>query len=186
MPDADLSAADEAQRTTCTRTGISPILTRSRSRWRSSSICPTTTRTRHRPLPMLPAASRQRRGNLAANCSGITDDPDPLITSPLYGRWHALTQRVLFNSDGTTAPNSTNWVHRLNLDPRFRVPANYGAEIVEANAEAVYELCLAADRRCARGQSEHSPPALRHRRLSRACTAGTCSRLRPIPHACCR
>ena len=66
---------------------------------------------------------------------GISDDPDPLITSPLYGRWHALTQRVLFNRDGTTAPNSTNWVHRLNLDPRFRVPANYGAEIVEANAE---------------------------------------------------
>lgn len=66
---------------------------------------------------------------------GISDDPDPLITSPLYGRWHALTQRVLFNPDGTTAPNSTNWVHRLNLDPRFRVPANYGAEIVEANAE---------------------------------------------------
>jgi hypothetical protein len=66
---------------------------------------------------------------------GISDDPDPLITSPLYGRWHALTQRVLFNRDGSTAPNSTNWVHRLNLDPRFRVPANYGAEIVEANAE---------------------------------------------------
>ena len=65
----------------------------------------------------------------------IANDPDPLITSPLYGRWHALTQRVLFNSDGSTAPNSTNWVHRLNLDPRFRVPANYGVEIVEANAE---------------------------------------------------
>ena len=65
----------------------------------------------------------------------IANDPDPLITSPLYGRWHALTQRVLFNSDGTTAPNATNWVHRLNLDPRFRVPANYGVEIVEANAE---------------------------------------------------
>jgi hypothetical protein len=65
----------------------------------------------------------------------IANDPDPLITSPLYGRWHALTQRVLFNPDGTTAPNSTNWVHRLNLDPRFRVPANYGAEVVEANAE---------------------------------------------------
>jgi hypothetical protein len=65
----------------------------------------------------------------------IANDPDPLITSPLYGRWHTLTQRVLFNSDGTTAPNVTNWVHRLNLDPRFRVPANYGVEIVEANAE---------------------------------------------------
>lgn len=65
----------------------------------------------------------------------IVNDPDPLITAPLYGRWHALTQRLLFNSDGTAVPHSTNWVHRLNLDPRFRVPANYGAEVVEANAE---------------------------------------------------
>jgi hypothetical protein len=65
----------------------------------------------------------------------IANDPDPLITSPLYGRWHALTQRVLFNSNGTRADNATNWVHRLNLDPRFRVPANYGVEIIEANAE---------------------------------------------------
>jgi hypothetical protein len=65
----------------------------------------------------------------------IANDPDPLITSLLYGHWHALTQRVLFNRDGTTAPNSTNWVHRLNLDPRFRIPANYGVEVVEDNAE---------------------------------------------------
>ena len=35
---------------------------------------------------------------------GVDDDPDPLITSPLYGRWHALTQRLLTNRDGTPAP----------------------------------------------------------------------------------
>ena len=39
-------------------------------------------------------------------------------------------------SDGTPAPNPTNWVHRLNLDPRFRVPAAIGASVVETNAEA--------------------------------------------------
>jgi hypothetical protein len=66
---------------------------------------------------------------------GISDDPDPLITSPLYGRWQSLTQRLLYDRTGANLPNPTNWVHRLNLDPRFRVPANYGAEIVEANAE---------------------------------------------------
>ena len=64
-----------------------------------------------------------------------SNDPDPLITSPLYGQWHALTQRLLTQRDGTPAPNPTNWVHRLNLDPRFRVPANFGTEVVEANAE---------------------------------------------------
>lgn len=75
---------------------------------------------------------------LAANtASGLAPggDPDPLITAPLYGRWHALTQRLLLNRDGTPAPNNTNWVHRLNLDPRFRVPANFGADVVETNSE---------------------------------------------------
>ena len=66
---------------------------------------------------------------------GISDDPDPLITSPLYGRWHALTQRLLSNRDTTPAPNNTNWVHKLNLDPRFRVPAAFGTQVVETNAE---------------------------------------------------
>ncbi len=63
-------------------------------------------------------------------------DPDPLITSPLYGRWPSLTQRLLTNRDGTPAPDTANWVHRLNLDPRFRVAAAYGAQVVEANAES--------------------------------------------------
>ncbi len=66
---------------------------------------------------------------------GVSDDHDPLITSPLYGRWHALTERLLTKQNGTPADNPTNWVHRLNLDPRFRVPANFGTEIVQANAE---------------------------------------------------
>ena len=66
---------------------------------------------------------------------GVDDDPDPLITAPLYGRWHALTQRLLFNRDGTDAPRQTNWVHRLNLDPRFRAPANFGTDVVRTNDE---------------------------------------------------
>jgi hypothetical protein len=74
--------------------------------------------------------------NTASGISpGIVGDPDPLITSPLYGRWHALTQRLLTNRDGTPAPNNDNWVHNLNLDPHYRVPANFGTDVVEANAE---------------------------------------------------
>jgi hypothetical protein len=61
---------------------------------------------------------------------------DPIITSPLYGRWHALTRRLLMEQDHVTpVPQTDNWVHRLNLDPRFRVAANFGVEVVEANAE---------------------------------------------------
>ena len=68
--------------------------------------------------------------------TGVEDDPDPLITAPLYGQWHALTQRLLTNRDGTPAPNQQNWVHRLNLDPRFRVAAGFGSDVVQANQEA--------------------------------------------------
>jgi hypothetical protein len=87
-------------------------------------------------LPDDYAAQTAAAANAATGIGpGVSDDPDPLISSPLYGRWQSLTQRLLANRDGTAAPNPTNWVHRLNLDPRFRVPANYGAEIVETNAE---------------------------------------------------
>jgi hypothetical protein len=67
--------------------------------------------------------------------SGLTADPDPLITAPLYGQWHALTRRLLTRRDGTPAPNPDNWVHRLNLDQRHRVAAGFGAAVVETNAE---------------------------------------------------
>jgi hypothetical protein len=88
-------------------------------------------------LPDDYATQSAAAANAAAGLGpGAGKDPDPLITSPLYARWHALTQRLLTNRDGTPAPNDTNWVHRLNLDPRFRVPAALGAQVVEANAES--------------------------------------------------
>ncbi|MFI5593133.1 hypothetical protein ACIA5G_49360 [Amycolatopsis sp. NPDC051758] len=70
-------------------------------------------------------------------------DPDPIITPPLYGRWHALTSRLLNDKDGTpvSAEQSHNWVHRLNLDPRFRAAANLGAQVVRTREE---ELMAAA------------------------------------------
>lgn len=87
-------------------------------------------------LPDDYAAKSAGAANAASGLgAGIDDDPDPLITAPLYGRWHALTQRLLTQRDGTPAPNTGNWVHRLNLDPRFRVPAGFGADVVESNAE---------------------------------------------------
>jgi hypothetical protein len=86
-------------------------------------------------LPDDYAASTAQAANAASAIPGVTDDPDPLITAPLYGRWHALTQRLLTNRDGTPADNRTNWVHKLNLDPRFRVAASFGTDVVERNAE---------------------------------------------------
>ena len=67
----------------------------------------------------------------------VVNDPDPMITPPLYGRWHALTQRLLEDRNHTplAAPANDNWVHELNLDPRFRVAAGFGTRVVQANQE---------------------------------------------------
>jgi hypothetical protein len=88
-------------------------------------------------LPDDYAAASASAANAASGLGpGAATDPDPLVTAPLYGRWPSLTQRLLTNRDGTPAANDTNWVHRLNLDPRFRVAAAFGAQVVEANAES--------------------------------------------------
>jgi hypothetical protein len=69
----------------------------------------------------------------------IRSDPDPLITPPIYGRWHALTERLLTNRDGTPAPHPTNWVHDLNVDPRWRVAAGFGTKVVQDTQESLME-----------------------------------------------
>ncbi len=73
--------------------------------------------------------------NSDTGIDGIQGDKDPLITAPIYGRWHALTKRLLYDKDGNDVPNNTNWVHDLNLDPRWRVPAGYGTGVVQENQE---------------------------------------------------
>lgn len=67
----------------------------------------------------------------------IDDDPDPVITAPLYGRWHARTHRLLTRRDGGVAPNGGNWVHELNLDPRWRAAAGSGTQVVQAEQETL-------------------------------------------------
>jgi hypothetical protein len=42
-------------------------------------------------LPDDYSANTAQAANTATAIAGISDDPDPLITSPLYGCWHALT-----------------------------------------------------------------------------------------------
>lgn len=65
----------------------------------------------------------------------IESDPDPLITPPLYGRWHALTSRLLFDRNGHPVSPNDNWVHELNLDPRYRVAAGLGTRVVQDGQE---------------------------------------------------
>jgi hypothetical protein len=66
----------------------------------------------------------------------VEEDEDPLIVPPIYGRWHAETQRLVA-ADGD--PARGRWVHELNLDPRHRVAAGLGTQVVQQNQEAYME-----------------------------------------------
>ena len=86
-------------------------------------------------------------------------DPDPMLAPPLYGRWHALTDRVLTAADGSRLPHPSNWVHRLNLDPRFRIAAGFGTRVVQDQQEPLMDAAwsqvgqlLEAQRRVRLGQ----------------------------------
>lgn len=64
-----------------------------------------------------------------------TGDQDPVITSPLYGRWQALQQRLMNDRQDAALPHKENWIHELNLDPRFRVAAGLGTKVVQQGQE---------------------------------------------------
>lgn len=53
---------------------------------------------------------------------------DPIVTPAIYGRWHALADRL---QQGNNAP----WLNQLNLDPRNRAAAGLGTTVVQKNQE---------------------------------------------------
>lgn len=77
--------------------------------------------------------------NNDAQTEGLPIDPnedsDPLITPPIYGRWHAMVERVLEDRNGAAIHNNYNWINELNLDPRYRVSAHFGTRVVQENQE---------------------------------------------------
>lgn len=81
------------------------------------------------------SARTASQANAVSGIAEVMADPDPVITPPLYGQWHALTPRLLTDREGAPLPNNGNWVHELNLDPRFRVPAGFGTNVVQARQE---------------------------------------------------
>ena len=72
----------------------------------------------------------------AVIADSITENPfysatlgdDPIVTPTIYGRWHALVDRL-------KAGNNYPWVDTLNLDPRNRAAAGLGVTIVQKNQE---------------------------------------------------
>ncbi|GAA0418492.1 hypothetical protein Acor_19470 [Acrocarpospora corrugata] len=100
--------------------------------------------------------------------SGDAADPDPVVTPPLYGRWHARTSRLL---EATEPQLHANWVHELNLDPRFRAAAGFGTTIVQENQETYLAAAwqqvgavLEANRRIRLGQLTREVAGSLHRR----------------------
>ncbi len=62
---------------------------------------------------------------------------DPVITPPLYGRWHALRRRVSLNTDSGDNPYDPQrkWITEMNLDPRHRATSGLGTRVVQQNQE---------------------------------------------------
>src|SRR5262249_24533859 len=55
---------------------------------------------------------------------------DPIVGPPIYGCWQAARHVV-----NVAAPPPLNWLDELNLDPRQRVVAAFGAQVVQAEQE---------------------------------------------------
>lgn len=57
---------------------------------------------------------------------------DPIVTPPMYGRWHAMVSNINIIGAG--------WVHQLNIDPRNRAAAGLGATVVQQNQEEFMDI----------------------------------------------
>ena len=53
--------------------------------------------------------------------------PDPIVSPPLYGQWHAGVEKLAARDPG--------WVNELNNDPRTRAAAGCGTDAVQQNQE---------------------------------------------------
>lgn len=72
----------------------------------------------------------QEKVNLAADLMTTPPaggHPDPVVTLPLYGRWHAMADRMDARAAG--------WVNELNADPRLRTVAGFGTRVIQTNQE---------------------------------------------------
>jgi hypothetical protein len=105
-------------------------------------------------------AEANKDANILDELDPDKGDPDPVITAPLYGTWHAMQKRLLVDRNDADLPNRDNWVHELNLDPRHRVAAGFGTNVVQDQQEKYMDAAweqlgkvLEANARIRRGQA---------------------------------
>ena len=92
------------------------------------------------PAAVVPAWPAGERSAFVAALAGLLNRPaealvqevetDPIVAPPLWGRWHAAADRL-----DQAAGATPQWFHELNADPRLRVTAGLGAEVVRRNDE---------------------------------------------------
>lgn len=82
------------------------------------------------------ASKSAKDANAGSHLPDIEADEDPVIVPPIYGRWHSQTRRLV-PTEGD--PALKKWVQELNLDPRYRVAAGFGAQVVQKNQEDYME-----------------------------------------------
>lgn len=85
-----------------------------------------------------PANPHEWQKRMANKLRVNVEDDEPSITMPIYGQWHAGVEEILYRPGTNELLPETkrnNWVHELNLDPRYRAIAALGAKVVQQHQE---------------------------------------------------
>lgn len=88
---------------------------------------------------------------------------DPIVAPPIYGNWHAAQHTVPIDGAAPASWPPTFWLDELNLDPRNRVVAAVGTQVVQDQQE---QLMASAWEQL--GDIEKINQRLRQAQLSRA------------------
>lgn len=70
----------------------------------------------------------------------IDDDEDPLITFPVYGQHFRFTEEIML-PENEQWPNTTPWIHELNLDFRNRIAASFGTSVIQKHQDDYMRAC---------------------------------------------
>jgi hypothetical protein len=91
-------------------------------------------------MPMLEALNESLKSSPESLADAATEDEDPLITLPVYGRYFRNTQEIALPVNNQWL-EPTPWIHELNLDFRHRVAAAFGTTVVQKNQEEYVKEC---------------------------------------------
>jgi len=74
--------------------------------------------------------------------SGDSVLDDPVITPPLYGKWHAIAHTIEPAVGGLGEPPeaAVKWLRSLNTDPRHRAAAGLGTGVIQENQDKYMEI----------------------------------------------